>query len=58
MLCPFKKGSAVYLNTNLYIGVWSLFFEYKRYNFDKLSPVNTDYIINNYGNRIDYQVMP
>ncbi len=57
-LSPLKKGSAVYLNTNLYIGVWSLFFEYKRYNFDKLSPVDTDYIINNYGNRIDYQVMP
>ena len=57
-LSPLKKGSAIYLNTNLYIGVWSLFFEYKRYNFDKLSPVDTDYIINNYGNRIDYQVMP
>ena len=57
-LSPLKKGSAIYLNTNLYIGAWSLFFEYKRYNFDKLSPVDTDYIINNYGNRIDYQVMP
>ena len=57
-LSPLKKGSAVYLNTNLYLGMWSLFFEYKRYSFDRLSPVDTDYIINNYGNRIDYQVMP
>jgi hypothetical protein len=58
MVSPLKKGSAIYLNTNLYLGTWSLFFEYKRYSFDRLSPVDTDYIINNYGNRIDYQIMP
>ena len=58
MVSPLKKGSAIYLNTNLYLGTWSLFFEYKRYSFDRLSPIDIDYIINNYGNRIDYQVMP
>ena len=58
VLSPLKKGSGVYFNSNLYLGAWSLFFEYKRYSFDRLNPVDTDYIINNYGNRIDYQVMP
>ena len=58
VLEPLKKGSGTYINTNFYLGSWSLFFEYKRYNFDKLNPVDTDYVINNYGNRIDYQVMP
>ena len=58
ILNPLKRGSAFYLNSNFYLGNWSLFFEYKKYSFDRLSPVDTDYIINNYGNRIDYQVMP
>ena len=57
-LTPLKRGSAAYFNSNYYLGNWSLFFEYKRYSFDRLNPVDTDYIINNYGNRIDYQVMP
>jgi hypothetical protein len=58
ILTPLKRGSAFYFNSNFYLGNWSLFFEYKKYSFDRLSPVDTDYIINNYGNRIDYQVMP
>ena len=57
-LTPLKRGSAAYFNSNYYLGNWSLFFEYKRYSFDRLSPLDTDYIINNYGNRIDFQVMP
>ena len=55
---PLKKGSGLYFNTNLYLGGFSLLFEYKRYSFDRLNPVETDYIINHYGNRIDYQLMP
>ena len=57
-LDPLKKGSGIYFNTNLYLGGWSVLFEYKRYSFDRLNPVETDYIINHYGNRIDYQLMP
>ena len=55
---PLKNGYATYVNTNFYFGSISLFTEYKRYSFDRLNPVDSDYVINNYGNRIDYQVMP
>ena len=55
---PLKKGYGLYLNSNFYLSTWSIFAEYKRYSFDRINPANTDYVISNYGNRIDYQVMP
>ena len=55
---PLKKGYGIYLNSNFYVDSWSIFAEYKRYSFDRINPANTDYVITNYGNRIDYQVMP
>jgi len=57
-IVPLKKGYGIYLNSNFYLDSWSIFAEYKRYSFDRINPANTDYVITNYGNRIDYQVMP
>tara|TARA_B100000029_G_scaffold455712_1_gene483172 strand:+ start:2398 stop:4374 length:1977 start_codon:yes stop_codon:yes gene_type:complete len=55
---PLKKGYGLYLNSNFYFNSLSIFAEYKRYSFDRINPTSTDYVITNYGNRIDYQVMP
>ena len=55
---PLKDGYGFYGNINFFLGSWSLLTEYKRYSFDRLNPVDSDYVINHYGNRIDYQVMP
>jgi hypothetical protein len=50
-----KKGHGIYGNLNLYLGSWGLSTEYKRYAFDKS---HTDFTANDYGNRIELQMMP
>ena len=50
-----KKGHGIYGNLNLYLGSWGLSTEYKRYAFDKS---HTDFTADDYGNRIELQMMP
>ena len=50
-----KKGHGIYGNLNFYLGSWGLSTEYKRYAFDKS---HTDFTADDYGNRIELQMMP
>ncbi|MGY8788328.1 MAG: DUF6029 family protein [Fidelibacterota bacterium] len=50
-----KEGHGVYGNLNLYLGNWGLSTEYKRYAFDR---GHTDFTADDYGNRIELQMMP
>ncbi len=51
----FKNGFGFYGNLNFYSGNWGLSTEYKQYSFDK---GHTDFIADDYGNRIGFQMMP
>ena len=50
-----KNGYGVYGNLNLYLGSWGLTTEYKRYVFDS---GHGDFTVDEYGNRIGFQMMP
>ena len=50
-----KSGYGLYSNLNIYYGSWGLSTEYKRYSFDRS---HSQFSVNDYGNRIDFQTMP
>ena len=49
-----NEGTGLYSNLMLPIGDWSLLVEYKNYNFIKLSPLDKDNFINQFGYHADF----
>jgi len=53
-----EDGSGLYANLMAPFGDWSLLVEYKNYNFLKLSPLEKDNFVNQFGYHADYTNPP